>query len=103
MNDDPLFALYRASATEEPDARLDAAILRAARRRRQPQLAAALAAVLVLASIMMMLHPEKPVPRLPQSTNAGLPPSAADGGGHYLAASARPQRLGMNVRPMAGD
>lgn len=90
-------ALYRASATEEPDARLDAAILRAARQRRQPHLMVTVMIVLLLAGTMIALRPEKPAQPLPVS--AGPPPGVADGRGRLLAASATPQRLGMNTWP----
>ncbi|MBU6296944.1 MAG: hypothetical protein KGJ79_02310 [Alphaproteobacteria bacterium] len=99
-------ALYRASATEEPDARLDAAILRAARRRRLPQIAFAMAAVLLLAATAIALRPEKPAPPSPApvSAEALIPPGMADGRGQFLAASAEPERIGMNVHPgFAGE
>lgn len=94
-------ALYRASATEEPDASLDAAILRAARQRRQPHVMFTLLAVLLLAATMIALRPEKPVQPSPAplTIEASLPPGMADGRGQFLAISTQPQRIGMNVRP----
>jgi len=63
----------------------------------------AMLTVLLLAATMISLRPEKPAQPspVPVSTEALLPPGMADGRGRFLAASAEPERLGMNTRPTA--
>lgn len=106
MSDDissDIAALYRASATEEPDASLDAAILHAARRQhRVPQVALASFAVLLVAATVIAFQPSEPTRPAPPtvSSEAHLPPGMADGRGRLLAIDAEPQRIGMNVQPM---
>jgi hypothetical protein len=105
MNDQispDIAALYRAGATEEPDASLDAAILRAARRGRQPRLTFTILTVLLLATTMIALRPEKPsqLTLAPVVAEASVPPGMADGRGRLLAIDAQPQRIGLNVRPL---
>lgn len=96
-------ALYRAGATEEPDARLDSAVLRLARRRPLPRLAFAALSVLLLALSIVALRPDNHVPPPPAvaSTEAALPPGMADGRGRLLASSAVPERPGMNAWPVS--
>jgi hypothetical protein len=99
-----LLALYRAGAAEEPDERMDAAILAAARRRRVPHLMFAIPTVLLLAVTMIALQSEKPVRSLPAPMNTGMRPGMADGREHLLAISAEPERIGMNLHPrIAGE
>lgn len=99
-----LTALYRSSATDEPDAELDAAILRAARRNRRPRLMIAAATLLLAAATTTIaLRPEKPVHPAPLSAQASMPAGMADGRGRFLAASDQPQRIGMNERPMSAN
>ncbi|MDE1987179.1 MAG: hypothetical protein KGL29_10275 [Alphaproteobacteria bacterium] len=94
-----LLALYRTHAAEEPDAFLDAKILCAARHRRRPHIVFAMATVLLLVATMVVWRLEKSVQpsSAPVSTEASLPPGMADGRGQFLAASAEPERIGMNV------
>lgn len=104
MKDDgamQLVSLYRASANEEPDERLDAAILAASRRRSHPYRAAMLLAVLALAAALATLPSQKPAhpPVEAARSESSLPPGMDDGRGHFLAASAAPERLGMNAHP----
>lgn len=108
MSDDlspDIVALYRADATEEPDDRLDRAILKAARRRGNRLLMPVMLAVLLLAATIIALRPEKPVspsPALP-GAEASLPPGMADGRGRLLAAFAEPQRIGMNEHRISAE
>lgn len=94
-----LLALYRAGAVEEPNERMDAAILAAAQRRRLPHLMFAIPTFLLLAMAMIALRPEKPALPSPAPMSAGLRPGMADGRGRLLAISAQPEHIGMNLHP----
>ncbi len=55
---------------------------------------------------MIALRPEKPAQPSPAPlrTEASLPPGMADGRGQFLATSAEPERIGMNLHPgFAGE
>lgn len=95
-----LLALYRAGAVEEPDERMDATILAAAQRRRVPHVVFAIPAVLLLAAATTIAFRQgKPAQSFPEPVSAGLRPGMADGRGQFLASSAQPERIGMNLHP----
>lgn len=98
-----LVAFYRANAVEEPDASLDTAILRAARPRRLSPVAFASLAVVLLAVTVIAVQPVKPARHsvVAGRSETPLPPGMTDGRDRLLAASAKPQRIGMTVQPMA--
>lgn len=106
MSDDispDIVALYRASATEEASPHLDAAILRAARPRRLSPGAIAALAVVLLAATVIAVQPVKPVQHtlVAARPETLVRPGMTDGRDRLLAASAKPQRIGMNVQPMS--